>query len=513
LSAERPEPAGESACPDARREKPVSGASRADRAALARLVGTGLLALGLTLALFTNRMKLLAVLASVALYWLPALAILGFVSYRSRKAAWAGALVRRQVSCALVLFLAAAAVACIFASDGRRFARHVVEFLVVWLPVLIAAHWRTLLQRWRDLVAAVVSSSVVVLFVWAAGPYIMRYWILPYYALDLDHRPRPYTHGGNEDGVYTSRPASAFTREGFNIICLGDSFTANRHLEPEDRWPDRLETLLRRRCAGSEIRVANFGWISSSPVLEARRLREIGARYHPALVVQAVDMSDFHDDLRATARIRALKLEGGGGQVTLAQAMGVAMSRLLGTEDYGEWLRARAAAAGPRPARPEIPARRYFPLFQRLSVSEPYLETTWAAILETERLAHALGARFALLVLPRYQQYNRSEAPRDREKSAFPASDEFVLEPIRFFEERRRVAAFPIHSVREEFLHAGVFPTCREDDPHWNAAGNRVTAEAVARLLDADGLLPCAAKENVGIRGSSHEAGNRKNGR
>jgi hypothetical protein len=273
------------------------------RFALARLVGSAILAAGLTLLIFTNRSRLLAALGDVALLWLPAVGILALALRFSRNTPWSERLARKRTSLSMMLFFASAAVAWSLSSRGGRLTRHIVEFMIVWLPVLFVVYWRAWLRRWRDLVAAAVSFAAVVAFLWTAGPGIMRRWILPQYTLDLDHRPRPNTDQTNEDGVYTLRPASAFTSDGFNVICIGDSFTANPHLIPEERFPDRLETFLRRRCPTRAIHVANFGWVSSSPVLQARRLREVGSRYHPTLVIQAIDMTDFHDDLRAAARI------------------------------------------------------------------------------------------------------------------------------------------------------------------------------------------------------------------
>jgi hypothetical protein len=463
------------------------------RFALARLVGSAILAAGLTLLIFTNRSRLLAALGDVALLWLPAVGILALALRFSRNTPWSERLARKRTSLSMMLFFASAAVAWSLSSRGGRLTRHIVEFMIVWLPVLFVVYWRAWLRRWRDLVAAAVSFAAVVAFLWTAGPGIMRRWILPQYTLDLDHRPRPNTDQTNEDGVYTLRPASAFTSDGFNVICIGDSFTANPHLIPEERFPDRLETFLRRRCPTRAIHVANFGWVSSSPVLQARRLREVGSRYHPTLVIQAIDMTDFHDDLRAAARIRELNLDGRGQDITIFHAIGAAVSRLLGTDNYADWLWFRFALAPPVP-QPEIPRRRFFPLFRPLSETEPYLETTWNAILETERIARSMGARFALYVFPRYQQYNRDEAPLDREKRVFPPSDEFIMEPFRFFDIRRRSVSFPIRSLREDFLRADVFPTCRDDDPHWNVDGNRIAAEAIARHLETDGLLPCGQK-------------------
>ena len=70
-----------------------------------------------------------------------------------------------------------------------------------------------------------------------------------------------------------------------------------------------------------------------------------------------------------------------------------------------------------------------------------------------------LGARYVLFVMPRYQQYNRAEAPGDPEKREFPESDQYVLEPFRWFEKQARTVSFPIHSLLDAFRRSGVFPT------------------------------------------------------
>ena len=46
------------------------------------------------------------------------------------------------------------------------------------------------------------------------------------------------------------------------------------------------------------LHVANFGWVSSSPLLSWRRLVDIGERYSPDVVLLCLDMTDFEDDIR-----------------------------------------------------------------------------------------------------------------------------------------------------------------------------------------------------------------------
>jgi len=449
-------------------------------AALSALVAAGVSGL-----LFTNDGRLLAELGRVALFWIPMLVVMSRLSRGPRAGP---GLAVRGIATAFAGFVVAALLAGFTTDNPGRLARHAVQFLVVWLPLLAVLAITRLARRWRELLTLAVSTTAGLAALWLAGPLLMRRVVVPRYTLGVDHRPRPHTAGTNEDGVYSRLGPGDFRDEDFNVICLGDSFTANPHLPEEVRWPTLLERLLQARMPGGKVRVANFGWVSSSPVLEARQLREIGAKYKPDLVVQAFDMTDFHDDLVARERLARIGA-GGGGEASIFRAFGVGASLALGVDDYRQWLRERYRWARPETA-PAVPGARYFFLFQPPEASEPYFRTSWEAILETERLAREMGARYALIVLPRYQQHDARESPRDPERRVFPDDAPGLLVPFAYFARQARTAGFPVHSLREDFLADPAFPKCRIDDPHWNAEGNRVAAEAIERHLLDDGLVP-----------------------
>jgi hypothetical protein len=445
---------------------------------------SALAAAGVSGLLFTNGGRLLAELGRVALLWLPMLVVM---SHRARGPRAGPGLAVRGIAMAFGGFVVAALLAGLTTDNRGRLARHVVQFLIVWLPLLALLTIARLSRRWRELSMLGFFTAVGVAALWLTGPLLMRRVIVPRYTLGVDHRPRPHTGGTNEDGVYSHLGASDFRDEDFNVICLGDSFTANPHLPEEVRWPTLLERLLQPRVRGRKVRVANFGWVSSSPVLQARQLREIGAKYKPDLLVQAFDMTDFHDDLVARERLARIGA-GGGGEVSIFRAFGVGASLALGVEDYGRWLRERVRWARHDSA-PAVPGPRYFFLFEPPEASEPYFRESWEAILETERLARRMGARHVLFVLPRYQQYDPRESPRDPERRVFPDDAPGLLVPFAYFARQARTAAFPVHSLREDFLADPAFPKCRSDDPHWNAEGNRVAAEAIAHHLLDDALV------------------------
>ena len=117
------------------------------------------------------------------------------------------------------------------------------------------------------------------------------------YDQSIDHRMRPDGDEINSDSIRFRGEAGSIDVDDFNIVFLGDSFTYGLFLEYEDAVPYVTEQQLASRKCDTQVRVVNFGWPSSSPLLSVRLLRDIGHKYHPDLVVYMLDMTDFHNDL------------------------------------------------------------------------------------------------------------------------------------------------------------------------------------------------------------------------
>jgi hypothetical protein len=234
------------------------------------------------------------------------------------------------------------------------------------------------------------------------------------------------------------------------------------------------------------VRVANFGWVSSSPVLQVRQLRQIGAKYKPDWVVQVIDMTDFGDDLKASAR---LARRGLSGEITIWHAFHARLSMALGIENAGRWIARRLA--WPRARREDRVDDDWYAVRQPLVESAPLLEASWRAILETRDQARHLGAGYVLMIVPRYQHFNAAEAPEDPGRGLVPIGGPWIFEPFRFLESKSGEADFPIHSLLPDFRARGraAFPVCFRDDGHWDVNGNRLAAEAIAEYLVADGVL------------------------
>lgn len=384
------------------------------------------------------------------------------------------------------VFVLAAAGAVLFSTDREAAGRCLIEWLLVVGLSAAVAHRRALAREWGSLLLLGSSSALCLLLLSWAGPLLLHKWLLPRYTLNLDHRPPPGSAGANEDGVYSPREAEQFRASDENIVFLGDSFTANVWLPHAQRFPTLVEALLRERLRSNDIYGVNFAWVSSSPVLQARQLRAIGAKYAPDLVVQCLDLTDFHDDLRAVAWLHRAGLE--PGRITIFDVMQARASFALGVPDLGAWLLDQAWWL-PRRGGDAVPRDRWFALRQPWTQSAAQLDVTWRAILETRHVARSLGARFVVFAFPRYQQYDRNESPSDWERRRFPASDQFILEPFKFLEDRARGADFHVHVLLRDFLQAEERPLSFPDDPHWNANGNNVAARAIVHHLVEDGLV------------------------
>ena len=136
-----------------------------------------------------------------------------------------------------------------------------------------------------------------------------------YFVDDVAHRMKPKSKADvNSDGIRSIVEADSFHKEDLNIIFLGDSFVYGYNVHINKSIPYLLETKARTLYPGKKINIANFGWVSSSPLLDIQLLKDIGKKYNPKIVILAIDMTDFHDDIKyfrfleKTGIYRALKI-------------------------------------------------------------------------------------------------------------------------------------------------------------------------------------------------------------
>jgi hypothetical protein len=153
-------------------------------------------------------------------------------------------------------------------------------------------------NRVKQAIAILCIGLAVVVIYEVAGQLILtkdRLWFVN----DADHRLKPGSQSDiNSDGIRSLVEADSFREEDLNIILLGNSYVYGYKMTVDNSIPYLLEEKARTLHPDRTTNVANFGWISSSPILSLRLLRDIGRRYNPDLVILAIDMTDFHDEIK-----------------------------------------------------------------------------------------------------------------------------------------------------------------------------------------------------------------------
>jgi len=288
-----------------------------------------------------------------------------------------------------------------------------------------------------------------------------------YFVNDLDHRMVPNSSPEiNSDGIRSTKEGEDFRIEDENIIFLGDSFVYGWGVDYSSTIPYVLEEKLNSKSIGKKFNIANFGWLSSSPLLSNRLLIDKGSNYNPKWVFLGLDMSDFHDDLKYKA------VEERRGLMKLIDYLPITLlstRKVLSNSD-----KLHELFFG-------FPGERFFPSNRPLAESLGFLEETKSNIISINEFCRKeLNAQFVLFLFPRAYQYSEGASPNSWEKGQYEEMGKFSHETFKFFLGRgHEEFNFPIFSLLDDFMHSDSFPTTFDDDPHWNEEGNLIAAEAI----------------------------------
>ena len=358
-------------------------------------------------------------------------------------------------------------------------------------------------KAWAAILAAAISLQV--LFTWIYfirkaprrlvwGPLgVVVWWILvdynaaiyfdPYldlsnyfYVRNPDHLPVGKRNNPeyNRDLLRCEFQPEQFTEEGLNIVMLGDSFTMGYRLrKAEQTYANKVEALLHEQYPERDIKVANFGWVSSSPLLSWRRLVSIGDKYHPDFVVMCIDMTDFRDDIQWQNMIDRRGIYWFFDKIPMTlKFLHVNWPGLF------NWFYERSLS--------NMPVERYFVVRAPLEETRPELQQITRSLAKIHQWCHERGAVFMVVVLPRAFQFSARESPNNWEADRYDVLGPWALEPFRFFDELRETVGYPIYSLLDDFRHTDLFPVCFDEDPHYNDNGTTVAARAIFRILQQE---------------------------
>jgi hypothetical protein len=287
-----------------------------------------------------------------------------------------------------------------------------------------------------------------------------------------DHRmTREFHDNVNADGIRSRVEADAFRDEDFNVLFLGDSFTYGWRVKAGKTLPAQFER--QGLAAGyTALKSINFGWVSSSPYLSNRLLRDKGAKYKPDLVVLVIDMTDIFDD-RLYRNIVEKRNFFRYGQYLPA------ITQFISATNQGiwqsEWLAQTLFG---------VPARHYFFVEQPLEQTRPYFD----GLMMNVDAIHAycqnvLHVPLVVFVMPRHFQFDPRLSPNNWEKAQYPLAGPYLLEPFRYFDEISTLKPYPVISLLSDFRRVNVSPVTFPDDPHLNEAGNAFAAKTLLSRL------------------------------
>lgn len=297
-----------------------------------------------------------------------------------------------------------------------------------------------------------------------------------YFINNVDHRMMPNEAPDiNSDGIRSFSESDRFRQEELNIIFLGDSFIFGLGLPYNKSIPYQFEEKARKLHPNQQINVANFGWTSSSPLLSYRLLKDIGKKYNPDIVILAIDMTDFHDDIKY---LRLLEKKGIYQLIDYIPISFLVLKKIMENVGLLEWAY-------------DLPRKRFFITEKPLSETRPYFSYIQQNIedINTFSKRELNNAKFILMILPRSYQYSDKESPNNWEKNEYEILGPYSHEPFKYFEGIKNEVDYPIHSLLPYFQNTTIFPTCFDHDPHWNEEGARIAAEAIYKYCLEEGCF------------------------
>ena len=260
---------------------------------------------------------------------------------------------------------------------------------------------------------------------------------------------------------------------------------------------------MKERLRHNDIAVLNAGIIGSSPLLEdilfAGKIRD----YRPTLVLLFLDATDIGDDIQYS---RELKEDGGSVHFELKNRELNSVRHYYGAvfelarpyvEPAMDYL---VSAATGRPRRKydyydfqlnlngTVETNRFFIYRYPLAVTRPYFLKTLEHINHLAAAVQASGARFILVVAPRFHHWNPRECPKNWERKEYSTDEPFQYEYFRFFDEIRGSLGYPVLNLLPVFRETKEFPLVFEDDPHWNVRGHAFVANVLAGFLTQNHL-------------------------
>jgi hypothetical protein len=301
----------------------------------------------------------------------------------------------------------------------------------------------------------------------------------------------------NEDGLRSRYSRREFRRFRTRVVMMGDSFPFGFLVRQDAAFPTVVEASL-RQSGHADLAVLNAGVISYSPALEELLYDQVITHYQPTAVMLFLDASDIGDDIQYREQMRTgddgrIYFEGDvvdPGYYGALHMLAYPAVRRYAAYPFQRWM------TPPRnryydfrlPIGGTVETNRFFIYRHPLEQTEKYFEATLGAVSRIAARVKASGARFVLVILPRFQHWNPAESPKNWEAVNYAREEPYQYEYFRFFDQARARVDYEIVDLLPEFRRTKEFPLVFEHDPHWTERGHGFVADVVSRHIRENGL-------------------------
>jgi hypothetical protein len=295
----------------------------------------------------------------------------------------------------------------------------------------------------------------------------------------------------NAQGVRDEQPIGPKPANERRVVVLGDSIVLAVQVDQRDTFCEKLENRLNARNNGNRYRVINAGVQGYGPIEEALFFENVVSNFDPDLVL----VTTFVANDAVEAVDRAWRLEGTRSRAVQAQAEAERrLRRVVRRSMVLQIVNQRAGSVMERlrPARQPSPDRRLLsyatPL--RNDIAEGFAAAS-RAVGRIAADASARKAKTALVLMPARFQIDEADFGRIRgDVTRFGFTIDADGASHRFAEAYRPLGV-PVLDLLTSFRATrDPLSIFFQRTAHLTPTGHAVTADALARFIDANALLP-----------------------
>jgi hypothetical protein len=303
----------------------------------------------------------------------------------------------------------------------------------------------------------------------------------------------------NEDGMRSDYSREEFLNHGVRVLVMGDSFVWGMGVRQEDMLASVMERKLRERLGRDDVAVITGANISYSPVLLRKRYREVYRHYRPTVVLLALDASDIGDDIKYlrenvggdTLRWNFLDERPARFFLAVHQLARPLLARLGHNlmYPYNTFFRPGRSSYDYYEFTLEVDGvaekNRFFIYRHPLESTRPFFDATKDVVDGIAAEVRGDGARFALVVTPRYHHWSDRESPNNWEvrQYQYTYDDPHEFAYLDYFEGAASSSPYPVVQLLPAFEGTDRFPLVFASDPHWNRSGHDVVGDFLTEFL------------------------------